>query len=71
MIHICEICQKAYEPEEIKGVRKLKEFNGYTVDLRLKQFRKVEYGLPSIDFIEFSSPEGQTILQEMHKSILN
>lgn len=71
MITICELCQKAYEPEEIKGVRKLKEFNGYTVDLRLQQFRKVEYGLPSIDFIEFDSPEGQKLLQEMHQGVVN
>src|SRR6266571_4164420 len=50
---ICELCQRAYEPEEINGVRKLKEFKGYTVDLRLQQFRKLEYGkLPQ--FIDFA-----------------
>ena len=26
-VYICELCQRAYEPEEINGVRKLKEFS--------------------------------------------
>src|SRR6266567_1220042 len=53
-VYICELCQRAYEPEEINGVRKLKTFQGYTVDLRCKEFRKVEYG-KQIDFIDFAS----------------
>ena len=67
-IHLCELCQLAYEPEEVVpgGIRKLKEFNGYTVDLRLQQFRKIPYGkLP--EFIEFTSAKGQTLLSQMHE----
>jgi hypothetical protein len=63
----CVVCQLAYEPEEVVpgGIRKLKKFKGYTVDLRLQQFRKVPYGkLP--EFIDFDSPKGQELLLQMH-----
>jgi hypothetical protein len=43
-VYICEFCQRAYEPEEVNGVRKLKEFKGFTVDLRLQEFRKITLG---------------------------
>jgi hypothetical protein len=67
-VYICELCQRAYEPEEINGVRKLKEFKGYTVDLRLQQFRKMELGkLPQ--FIKFSSPKGKELLAQMHEEV--
>src|SRR5436309_9331212 len=64
---MCELCQLAYEPEEVVpgGIRKLKTFRGYTVDLRLQQFRKIPYGkLP--EFIEFTSTKGQKLLAQMH-----
>ena len=67
-VSICELCQRAYEPEEINGVRKLKEFQGYTVDLRLQQFRKMEYG-KSAEFIDFASPTGRKLLAQMHEQI--
>ncbi len=66
-IHLCELCQLAYEPEEVVpgGIRKLKEFRGYTVDLRLHEFRKMTFGeLP--EFIEFTSTKGQRLLAQMH-----
>ena len=67
-VYICELCQQAYEPEEINGVRKLKEFQGYTVDLRLQQFRKMELGkLPQ--FIEFGSVKGKKLLSLMHEQV--
>ena len=69
-VYICELCQKAYEPEETSGIRKLKVFDGYTVDLRLKQFRKAEIG-EELEFIEFDSKEGQELLQKMHAAVLN
>ncbi len=69
-VYICELCQKAYEPEEINGVRKLKVFEGYTIDLRLKQFRKAEIG-EELEFVEFDSKEGQELLQKMHAAVLN
>ena len=67
-IQLCELCQQAYEPENRNGVRKLKEFKGYTVDLRLQEFRKVQLGkLP--EFIEFASPKGQELLAQMHEEV--
>ena len=69
MIYICEMCQKAYEPAEKNGVRELKMFNGYTVDLQLQQFRKMEAGtLPQ--FIDFISALGQEILALMHEEVM-
>ena len=67
-VSICELCQRAYEPEEINGVRKLKEFQGYTVDLRLQEFRKMEYGKQP-QFIEFASSKGKKLLDLMHERV--
>ena len=67
-VYICELCQQAYETEEINGVRKLKEFQGYTVDLRLQQFRKMEYGKQA-QFIEFASSKGKKLLAQMHERV--
>jgi len=67
-IQICELCQRAYQPEDMHGVRKLKTFKGYTVDLRLQQFRKMTFGkLP--EFIEFTSTKGQKLLAHMHEEV--
>ncbi len=70
-IYLCELCREAYEPEEVVpgGIRKLKTFNGYTVDLRLQEFRKVPYGkLP--EFIAFTSTKGQKLLAQMHEEAM-
>jgi hypothetical protein len=45
-------------------VTKLPEFKGYTVDERLKQFRKVDMKKPSIEFVEFNSEKGKKLLDE-------
>jgi hypothetical protein len=68
-VYICELCQRAYEPEMMKhGARKLKAFKGYTVDLRLQEFRKMEFGkLPQ--FIDFASPKGKKLLAQMHEEV--
>jgi hypothetical protein len=73
MIRICELCIKIYEPEEINNVRVLKTFDGFTVDLRLQQFRKVDFELEfeNIEFIDFISPLGQKLLKRMHASVIN
>jgi len=68
MIHICELCQTVYGPEEVNGVRRLQVFEGYTIDLRLKQFRKAERG-EELEFIEFDSKEGHELLQKMHAAV--
>jgi hypothetical protein len=47
--------------------RKLPEFRGYTVDERLRQFRKVVYGR-SIEFIDFESVKGTKLLRQMERS---
>ena len=65
--HLCELCLEACEPEEVipGGIRRLKTFKGYTVDLRLQQFRKMEpHELP--EFIAFASTKGQQLLAQMH-----
>ena len=50
-------------------VTKLPEFRGYTIDKRLRQFRKVDRSgeSPSIEFVEFDSPEGDKLLEEMEE----
>jgi len=53
--------------QEVKMVKELPNFKGYTVDQRLKQFRKVDREKPSIDFVDFDSEEGQKLLEEMEK----
>jgi len=45
-------------------VKELPKFKGYTVDQRLRQFRKVDKDKPSIDFVDFDSDEGQELLAE-------
>jgi len=47
---------------------KLQTYKEYTVDYRLKQFRKCEGGWESggmITFIDFDSEQGEQILSEM------
>ncbi len=43
----------------------LPTFNGYTVDLRLGQFRKVNRENKTMEFIEFESDEGRAIIEEV------
>jgi hypothetical protein len=45
----------------------LPTFKGYTVDARLRQFRKVDMTKPSIKFVEFDSPKGKKLLEELAK----
>lgn len=54
--------------QEVKMVKELPKFKGYTVDERLKQFRKVDKGKPSIDFVDFNSEEGQELLTQYEES---
>ena len=67
-VQICEFCKRSYEPENIKGVRRLKTFLGYTVDLRLQQFRKATIG-EVLEFLEFDSPKGKKLLAQMHEKV--
>jgi hypothetical protein len=69
MITICELCIKTFKPEKINGVRILKTFEGYTVDLRLRQFRKVIIG-ESLEFIDFENRKGQKLLRKLHEEVI-
>jgi len=75
-VYICELCRQVYEPETINGVKKLKTFQGYTVDLRCKEFRRVKLGYSEVygastevEFIEFHSPKGKKLLDLMHEEV--
>jgi hypothetical protein len=69
ILYLCEMCQRAYAPKITNGVKKLKEFRGYMVDLRLEEFRKVVEG-QGITFISFTSAKGQELLQQMHQEVM-
>ena len=70
-VDICIPCLLAFAPTETRelGVRKLKTFKGYTVDLRLLEFRKLEFGKP-MQFIAFTSPKGKALLAQMHEKAM-
>ncbi len=48
-------------------VKKLPLFNGYTVDLRLKQFRMITG--EKLFFFDFNSKKGEKILKEYIQSL--
>lgn len=50
------------------GIRALPVFKGYTVDIRLREFRRVVPGT-GIEFIDFGSPEGDSLLGEYIESL--
>ena len=43
----------------------LPTYKGYTVDYRLKQFRKVPADFGMIEFVEFDSEKGENLLSQM------
>jgi hypothetical protein len=51
------------------GIRILPVFRGYTVDFRLREFRRVpkDHGM-NIEFIPFDSPKGQTLLAALARA---
>ena len=49
-------------------IKELPIFKGYTVDERLRQFRKVDRSKPCIDFVDFDSEKGQELLSEYEES---
>lgn len=48
--------------------RFLPVFKGYTVDARLKEFRKADLNQP-LEFISFDSPKGERLLVQYVKSL--
>jgi hypothetical protein len=49
-------------------LRQLPRFNGYTVDARLKEFRKAEIDEP-LEFVHFDSDEGEELLLGFIKTL--
>ncbi len=49
------------------GPRALPVFEGWTVDVRLRQFRRAEYG-KALEFIPFDSPRGAELLSRWEDS---
>jgi hypothetical protein len=64
-----ELCQRVYAPDVVHGVRQLKVFSGYTVDIRLQEFRKAVEG-QGLTFIPFTSRQGQRLLKQMHAEVM-
>ena len=48
-------------------MRKLPTYKGYTVDLKLKEFRKAIYG-KALEFLPFDSEKGQKLITEFLKT---
>jgi len=48
-------------------LKELPKFKGYTVDIRLKQFRIMKQG--NLIFVEFKSEKGKLLLKEYMKKI--
>jgi hypothetical protein len=67
-VYICELCREFYKPRMSFGVWQLHVFKGHTVDFRLQQFRKMEFGKRP-EFIEFASPKGRALLAQMHEEV--
>ena len=50
--------------------RRLPVFRGYTIDVRLREFRKLQYGKKS-EFIPFYSEKGFGLLQALSEEGIN
>ena len=66
--HSEDLNTSATKLQEVKMVKELPTFKGYTVDERLQEFRKVDKSKPSIDFVKFDSEKGQELLEEYEKT---
>ena len=50
-----------------KYVKRLPTYKGYTIDERLREFRKVDITKPDIQFIPFKSEKCRKLLAEIRK----
>ena len=53
-------------------MKQLPVFRGYTVDVRLRQFRKVtghQAKWPGIEFVDFDSPKGRKLLKAYEQTL--
>ena len=61
----CFMCEAKYQTINYK----LPTFKGYTVDFRVRQFRKVHPD-DFIEFVEFSDRKGLELIWEMHETTM-
>jgi hypothetical protein len=52
--------------QEERNPRRLPTFCGYTVDERLREFRRVDNVSLTIEFIPFDSAKGRKVLKEIN-----
>ena len=50
----------------MEGIRELPKWKGWTVDCRLRQFRRIDK-LMGMEFVDFKSDEGDAILCDIIK----
>jgi len=50
-------------------IKILPTFNGYTVDVRLKEFRKARSNHGLLEFVPFNSPKGERLLDGFIESL--
>lgn len=63
----CANCESVFGPREVDGIRELQTFKGYTVDFKLREFRKVRRD-GELKFIDFDSPKGRQLQKHMHNA---
>jgi hypothetical protein len=64
MSHVTQDAPVFIDAVNFKGARKLPFYKGYVVDVRLRQFRKIERNQPW-EFISFYSQKGDQLLAEL------
>ncbi len=53
--------------ESIQTPKKLPIFMGYTVDERLREFRKIDIAIHTVEFLPFESDKGQELLRKYRR----
>jgi hypothetical protein len=63
------MANQAKKPHKLPHM--LPVFEGYTIDVRLGEFRKVTWtnGEPSMETVSFLSPEGQELLSKCEEGL--
>lgn len=67
--NLCIQCEECYSNRVVwkEMPIRLPVFKGYTVDARLKEFRKADTGRKKIEFVPFDSRKGKKLLEEMRR----
>ena len=48
----------------------LPTFQGYTMDVRVREFRKVNHPDCDIEWVPFNSPKGRQLLEEFEETVI-